>query len=149
MTPTFVKMSSVLFETEQYASRATVSFQHLIGYIEQIARFIISSVLHGSQDVLEINGGLWNLDSLKKTPTGIDNPDSFPPLRNLSEVEIGGCHHFTSQMPDQAPLRMGQPRQPGPVSSTMEQYLQRECERFEEFAREDRDGERRGTFGRR
>jgi hypothetical protein len=65
MTATFIKMSSVLFETEQYVARLTVSFQHLTGYIEhieQIARFIISSVLYGSQDVLEISGSLWNLD---------------------------------------------------------------------------------------
>jgi predicted anti-sigma-YlaC factor YlaD len=61
MTAPFIKMSSVLFETGQYVSRATVSFQHLTGYIEQIAKFIISSVLYGSQDVLEISGGLWNL----------------------------------------------------------------------------------------
>jgi hypothetical protein len=81
MTPSFIKMSSVLFETEQYASRATVSFQHLTGYIEQIARFIISSVLYGSQDVLEIRRGLWNLDGLDKIPTGVDNFDSFLPWR--------------------------------------------------------------------
>jgi hypothetical protein len=62
MTPTFIKMFSVLFETDQYVARATVSFQHLTGYIKQIARFIISSVLYGSQDVLEITEGLWNLD---------------------------------------------------------------------------------------
>jgi hypothetical protein len=62
MTPTFIKISSVLFETEQYVSRAAVSCQHLAGYIEQITRFIISSVHYGSQDVLEISGGLWNLD---------------------------------------------------------------------------------------
>jgi hypothetical protein len=55
-------MSSVLFGIEQYVSRATASFQHLTGYIEQIAGFIISSVLYGSQDVLEISGGLWNHD---------------------------------------------------------------------------------------
>jgi hypothetical protein len=60
----------------------------------------------------------------------------------LSEVEIGGFRHFTSQMSDQVPLGMGQPRQSGPVNSRMEQYLQRELERFEEFARENRDGER-------
>jgi hypothetical protein len=62
MTPTFIKVPFILFETEQYVSRATVSFQHLTGYTEQIARFIISSVPYGSWDVLEINGGLWNLD---------------------------------------------------------------------------------------
>jgi hypothetical protein len=81
MTATFIKISSVLFETEQYVSRATVSFQHLTGYIEQIATFIISSVLYRSQDLLEISGGLWNLDSLDKIPTGVDNPDGFPPWR--------------------------------------------------------------------
>jgi hypothetical protein len=64
MTATFIKMSSVLFETEQYVSRATLSFQHLSGYIEQITRFIIFSALYGSQNVLEISGGLWNLDRL-------------------------------------------------------------------------------------
>jgi hypothetical protein len=79
MTRTSIKMSSVLFETEQYVSRATVSFQHLTGYIEQIARLIIFSVLSGSQDILEISRSLWNLDSLDKTPTGLDNSDSFPP----------------------------------------------------------------------
>jgi hypothetical protein len=62
MIPTFIKMSSVLFETEQYVSRTTVSFQSLTGYIEQIARLVISSVLYRSQDVMEISGGLWNLD---------------------------------------------------------------------------------------
>jgi hypothetical protein len=62
MAATFIKMSSVLFETEQYVSRAPVSFQHFTGYIEQIARFIISIVLYGSQDVLEISGSSWNLD---------------------------------------------------------------------------------------
>jgi hypothetical protein len=31
----------------------------------------------------------------------------------------------------------------------MEQHLQGERERFEEFARENRDEERQGTFGRR
>jgi hypothetical protein len=61
MIPTFIKMSSVLFETAQYVPRAPVSFQHLTGYIEQIARSIIDSVLDGSQDVLESSGGLWNL----------------------------------------------------------------------------------------
>jgi hypothetical protein len=45
-------------------------------------------------------------------------------------------------MPDQVPLGMRQPRQSGLVSGAMEQYLQRERERFEEFARENRDGER-------
>jgi hypothetical protein len=55
MTATFIKLFSVLFETEQYVSRATVSFQHLTGYIEQIARFIISTVLYGYQNVLEIS----------------------------------------------------------------------------------------------
>jgi hypothetical protein len=45
MTSTFIKLSSVLFETEQYVSRGTLSFQHLTGDIEQIARSIISSVL--------------------------------------------------------------------------------------------------------
>jgi hypothetical protein len=57
-------MSSALFETEQYVSRATVSFQHLTGYIEQTGRFIISCVPYGSQDVVKISGGLWNLDKL-------------------------------------------------------------------------------------
>jgi ABC-type dipeptide/oligopeptide/nickel transport system permease subunit len=62
MTPIFIRMFPVLFETEQYVSRATASFQHLTGYTEQIARSIVSNVLYGSQDVLEISGGLWNLD---------------------------------------------------------------------------------------
>jgi hypothetical protein len=48
----------------------------------------------------------------------------------LSEVEIDGPHHFTSQMFDQGPLKMGQPRQSDPVSGTMEQYLQQERERL-------------------
>jgi hypothetical protein len=64
MTPTVIKMSSVLFDTEKCVSRATDSFQHLTRYIKQIALFIISSVLYGSQDALEISGGLWNLDRL-------------------------------------------------------------------------------------
>jgi hypothetical protein len=37
---------------------------------------------------------------------------------------------------------MGEPRQSGSVSSTTEQYLQREQETSEEFARENRDAER-------
>jgi hypothetical protein len=37
MTPTFIKMSSVLFETERYVSRATLSFQHVTGYITILA----------------------------------------------------------------------------------------------------------------
>jgi 3-polyprenyl-4-hydroxybenzoate decarboxylase len=45
-------------------------------------------------------------------------------------------------MSGEIPLRMRQAKQPGPVSGKMEQLLQRERERFEEFARENRDGEK-------
>jgi hypothetical protein len=89
-----------------------------------------------SAEVYGISTGLCNLDSLYKIPTVSRHGGK------LSEIEIGGPCHFTSQMSDQVPLRMGQPRQSGPVSSIMEQYLQQECERFEEFARENRDAER-------
>jgi hypothetical protein len=89
-----------------------------------------------SAEVYGIWAGLCNLSSLDKIPTVSRHGGK------LSEVEIGGPRHFISQMSDQVPHRMWQPKQSGPVSSTMEQYLQRERERFEEFAKENRDGER-------
>jgi hypothetical protein len=77
-----------------------------------------------SRQIYIIWADLCNLDSLGKIPTVSRHGGK------LSEVEIGGPHHFTSQMSDQGPFRMGQPRQSHPVSSTMEQYLQRERERL-------------------
>jgi hypothetical protein len=110
--------------------------------LSSLASFTDLKTFWRSVEVYGISTGLCNW-------AGLCTLDSFDKISTvsrhsgkLSEVEIGGPHHFTPQMPDQVPLRMGQLRQSGPVNSTMEQYLQRERERFEEFARENQDGAR-------